>query len=498
MDLERKIKNHLKNTSSLEGLDVNDLWNNIEKGLEENKVKQSSLLSNKNLLLGALILLFILSGILWILFYNNSNTFDNSRSTLHLETNVPSNHSYINPIATLAKQASNLPIAHNTSNNQLNNNLFIPKNTAFPKNQSTQIVPYTSHSTNVNQLNNQHISTFQNRTTSKGKTSQKAPSASYNTKLNNYHTTTPKNTTSSEDQSTQINSPTSDNTNESQLNNHSSSTINKNAAAETLNWNKGSKKIKTLDIQNLSIQLPLEQKHTTPELTDAFFLNKRTNRTKFNIGSFLGLHTIKNIFFAPSNSNNIGHLLNEGYQYELGTSIGVEVEFYFYKNLFVLTGFEYNQSMSEFNSTQSWGITRANPISPTGYSNATATRVVKHHNKMTYYAIPLFLGIQKSIGRLNYGISLGIHFNFTQSQKGKTLDQYNNIVMLETEATPFPVSKFFISYSCRPFISYKINKNITIQLRVDGRYQNYGFSDLYQLNHAAVYMGLGLGAQFKF
>lgn len=215
MDLERKIKNHLKNASSLEGLDVNDLWNNIEKGLEENKVKQSSLLSNKNLLLGALILLFILSGILWILFYNNSNTFDNSRSTLHLETNVPSNHSYINSIATLAKQASNLPIAHNTSNNQLNNNLFIPKNTAFPKNQSTQIVPSTSHSTNVNQLNNQHISTLQNRTTSKGKTSQKAPSASYNTKLNNYHTTTPKNTTSSEDQSTQINSPTSDNTNES-------------------------------------------------------------------------------------------------------------------------------------------------------------------------------------------------------------------------------------------------------------------------------------------
>lgn len=517
MDLENKIKNHLKNASSLEGVDVNDLWSNIEKGLEDKKAEQQLILFKKHHLLGGLIFLFITGGISWSLFFSNfkavekypSTTYEaknttkakslsiNKKTALidkkvvtkdqaiihniskdkkpHQNTNFDHKIASIDTKNSLARKGQ--PIIHNANKSKpsygktSSNNKIAPidiKNSLAAKKQSTTHLiikdkqlhqnTYSDHKIALTNINHLPLTKDQPITRSINKDKQSHQNTYANNKVSL--------------------------TNKSRSNKYT--TI-------------SNKKIKTLNIRDLAIQQPLNLEHKPIDRDkDLFSLDNVGKKTKFSVGTFLGLHTTKNIFFTPSNSDNISDLLNKGYQYELGGSIGLEVDFRFYKNLFVLTGFEYNQSMSEFNVTQSWGITRVNPISPTGYSNATATRVVKHHNKMSYYAIPLFLGIKKSIGRLEYGISLGVHLNFTQSQTGKTLNQYDNIVTLDSGTTPLPVSKFFISYSCRPFINYQINKNITIQLRVDGRYQNYGFSDLYHLNHAAIYMGLSIGAQFKF
>ncbi|MGH1335342.1 MAG: outer membrane beta-barrel protein, partial [Aureispira sp.] len=261
---------------------------------------------------------------------------------------------------------------------------------------------------------------------------------------------------------------------------------------------RSSQRITPLQVQNLSMEiLPSPEKiHIDPDLTAPTSLNKKHNK-RFSIGAFVGLHTTKNIFFKPQYSDNVQDLLNKGYQYELGSSAGLEVDFRFYKNMFVLTGLEHHQSKTEFNFTRTWSTTVLNSNSPTGYSNATATKVVRHHNTMRYYSIPLLVGIKKSIGRLEFGVSLGVHFNFTQLQTGKTLDENSRVVVFDATTT-LPVSKFFMSYNCRPFINYQINNKLTIQLRVDGRYQHYGFSELYNLNHAALYMGLSIGSQYRF
>ena len=439
MDLENKIKNHLKDASSLEGVDVNDLWNNIEKGLEEKKEERKTFLFKKHYLLGGLIFLFTTGGISWSLFYNHPNGLENYQPTINTTKNNQHSKHHIELADNSLSNDNSLTPPSITKNNQKANN------------------------TNFNH----HIELADNS-------------------LSNDNPLTPPSITKNNQKANNTDS------------NHHTSII------DNGNWNKydikSNKKIKPLNLQDLSIELPLssEQKYIDPNVSNPFSINNKGNKTRFSVGAFVGLHTMKNTFFTPSNSDNISDLLNKGYQYELGSSIGLEVDFRFYKSLFVSTGLEYNQSMNEFNLTRTWGITIPNPSSPTGYSNAMATRIVKHHNKMSYCAIPLLLGIKKSTGRLEWGVSLGVHFNFTQSQTGKTLDQYDNVVVLNERTTAFPVSRFFISYTCRPFINYRINNNITIQLRVDGRYQNYGFSDLYQLNHAAIYMGLSIGAQFKF
>ena len=459
---EKNIKDRFKNASSLEGIDPNDLWSNIESSIATESPKRKFIFFRKRYLLGLLFLFLIGGAIVWNQVSDEKPLAKNTNNTVKptIENqNIDSNNS----------DQKNITQAKSKDANESK----VELTQASEQNDKTKNPPSTNSSENKN-----------NSLLLPPKTTQEPISfITKNTPLNS-------------------NDNSEANINKSELDN------NKIQKELTPAQNNVLKNEQLFDGQEIdftkiaSIDFLISQEDEEElDLNDLIKFSTKDKKIKFSLGIFTGIHTVKNQFSSQLSSDKERRdLLNQGFQYELGHSYALEANVQLNKNIFITSGLEYVKSISEFNLVKNWKTVIVNPNSPVGaLTDASATRTVRHHNKMNYLSVPILFGFQKSFRKMELGMSAGIGLNFTKSQTGKSLNFNDEVTSYPTaENKVLPVSNFFTSYHLRPYLNYALAKKVSLQLRIDVRYQNFGKSDFYQLKYNSILGGISGGVQYQF
>lgn len=463
---EKNIKDRFKNASSLDGVDPDDLWNDIESSIASESPQRKFVFFRKKYLL-LLISIFIVAGFaIW------NHLSDESNSTKEqIEFNEKTKN----------QKKEERERERNTATydaNQEKSNIIIEKKKierqTLKQSENLENLSASVLSKKVND-NPQKISTNKNdfeKSISKEDTPNLA-------KIENR------------------------NSNKTKISNNNSQDISTPIQKKVLEVDQlfDGQKINLTQIASLA--LLLQNKKNNQLSLDGIINSSKFDRknSKFSFGIFTGIHTLKNNFTTNLVSEkNRRDILNQGYHYELGYSFAIEANWYLNKNIFVTSGLEYLQSKSEFNFMRNWDTIIVNPNSHVGsLTDASAVRTVKHHNKMDYFSIPILLGLEKSYWKIKIGISAGIGLNFTKNQTGKSINANNQIATYPSnENSHLPVSTFFLSYHLRPHLNYDIDEKTSFQLRADFRLQNFGTSSFYNLNYSSIFSGLSGGVQFRF
>ncbi|MFK8007134.1 MAG: hypothetical protein AB8H03_12205 [Saprospiraceae bacterium] len=459
---EKNIKDRFKNASSLDGVDPDDLWKNIESSIVTESPKKRFFYFEKRYWF-LLIALFIIGGATIWNFTAKESISNVVKNDLEETTQFQN------------KEEKNIENKNVTQlkKNDVNEEQKI-ENSTFSK--SDQLVNSSSTILSRSENKDQSITPISKNDflNTIPKNSNSIPSKIQNTNLVNDEL---------KEDKTQI----------------TSSPIQNDIIKNEQLFN--GQKIDFTKIKFTTLFLPNENEDHLA-LNELINLSNFNNKkSKFSLGIFTGIHTLKNKFSTNITSEKERRdFLNQGYQLEMGHSFAIEASIHFNKNIFITSGFEYLKSKSEFNFIRSWDTIIVNPNSPIGIlTDASATRTIKHHNKMNYFSIPILLGFEKSFRKIKAGMSAGVGLNFTRSQTGKSLDFNDQIVFYPTTENDFlPISTFFLSYHLRPYLSYDLDEKISFQLRTDFRYQNFGESDFYQLKYSSIFWGFSGGVQYSF
>ena len=499
---EKNIKDRFKDASSLEGLNPDNLWSQIDAAIETNSTKRRFVFFRWRYLL-LLLSLFIVGGItIWnipseIALSEKENSSSNSIVAFQNdEKNIKENKN--------DKSTDNDNVDEN--NEKENFSTITKKNTKeitssptlLSKNEtSNQIYTKQKNESSINDVTyheNQHNN---NNTISQAKSIVKS-----NSEKQSINQINEDNDVFQIDNITQIGSIVkSDWEEQSNINKYSrsdNSTPNQHLEGESLFIGK---KIKFTKLKSISSPLPIDEQDRIGINGIIITSKNSTKNSTFSLGLFSGSHTLKNKFLAiVPMDNERKNLLNDNFHLEPGYSVAIEASLLYKENILITSGFEYVKSKSEFNFTQFWDTIIVNPNSHVGaLTDASARRTVRHHNKINYFSIPILLGYKKSFGKIDLGMSTGVGLNFTQSQTGKSLNSNNQITIYPIkENKELPVATFFLSYHLRPYVSYDLSDKISFQFRTDFRFQNYRKSDFYQLKYRSTFFGLSGGVRYKF
>lgn len=493
---EKNLNERFKDASSHEGVDANDLWSQIESEVSEKPSKPFLFSFWKNKYFLSLAVLLLIGAFAWYQLSDNSISTNTKKITSKKQIQ---NHS-----ETIEKKVNNSekinPVMEENSILQSENNSHTATNTQKPtiKNDNTNI----SNNAFTKNLNNENVSVTNKIKSSK--TILKSNELTNHSAIENSNINSSNTITNLEAKKTPLKKHT--------LNQNNLSTKQAdNSLTEQPTASETSKSSSTLYLEKLPPSPMISEKiiqeitseQETENINDVIFPIGEPTASRFRVGVFAGVHTIKNIFSTNLAADEVRRdLLNNGFQYELGQTYSLELGYRLYNNIYFKSGIEYLQSKSEFNLVQAWDTTIVNPNSPVGQlTDGKAKRTVLHHNKMKYLSIPLMIAVQKSIGNrdLEMGVGVGVGLNFTSKQSGKSINSNNFIALYPSnENDALPVHNFFLSYQLKPYLNYRIRKNTFIQLRADIRYQSFGDSDFYGLKYSSILMGGGLGIEYKF
>lgn len=466
---EKNIKDRFQNASSLQGVDAEDLWSQINPEIETKTTKKPFFFLRRRL--AFVLLLSIIAGGIMLWKFSSSD----SNAVVHQQKNeISSTHSEENNASTSNSEQSLSPV-----NNQKNSNI---------------------HTSNFNTLNDK-----KNFPTD-GAIIENKKQIDFIEKNSEISNTVISNSTQTSTLNDNLTSLNQEKVNS--INNIQEPVINRSQNLIGTSSQKKSLPLplfdgKKIDFKSIasSFTLLTVRQNTPIEINELIKLSTSSKKRDIRIGAFLGLHTFKNKFSTDIAANQERRdLLNQGFQLEIGYSFGAEVSLFLTEKLFVASGLEYLRSKSEFNLERNWKTTIVNPNSPVGaLTDAFVKRTVRHHNKMKYLSIPVLIGYEKNFNKINLGLSAGAGFNFVSTQTGKSLNSENEIAIYPTtENENLPVGDFYLSYHLRPYISYNLTEKITAQLRTDFRFQNFGTSDFYQLKYRSTFWGLSGGVQYKF
>lgn len=236
-------------------------------------------------------------------------------------------------------------------------------------------------------------------------------------------------------------------------------------------------------------------------------MNPRDNKSSnWEIGTFAGLSFALNSFGENSVNTELSQILKDSYKTKLGYSTSIHA--YWHKKdkqekkeiFHIKTGLEFFEHQSEFNiiHVSETIITRPGFSGQQEFIPATATRTIVHDNKFRYLSIPMEIGLQHSYKKFNIGISSGLGLNYFISQKGKSMNQDNDIREINNaNEGDTPYRKVFLSYHISPFMTYDLTEKTGIRLNSNLRYQNYGKSKFYGLNQSSVIIGFNVGLVYK-
>ncbi len=460
---EKNIKDRFKNASSLNGIDADDLWKNIESSIEtESPERKFIFLRNRYWLL--LLSLFLIGGA--VVWYQSSDEYLSNSEINNSDANI-----VFQNIEGRDAESKNLSQTenNNTITDKENENLTIIQNEMIENTPAIILSKSENKNQNFNQtVHQESLTVFEKNNTLLHND---------NPKNNSYKNELIKNNLQKEPTPTQ------------------------NNEQQTEQLFNGQKIDFTKEIESIDLLLPNE-KEDQISLNDLIVLPKfKDKNSKFSLGVFTGIHIMKNNFSSTlASDNDRKNLLNQGLQLEPGYSIAIEANYHFNENISITSGLEYVKSKSEFNFNQTWDTIIVNPNSPVGsLTDAVADRTVRHHNKMDYFSVPILLNFQKSIGKIELGMGTGVGLNFIKTQTGKSLDASNQVAIYPTtENDLLPISKFFLSYHLRPYVNYALDEKISFQLRTDFRFQDFGESDFYQLKYSSTFWGLSGGIQYNF
>lgn len=498
---EKNIKDRFKDASSLEGLNPDNLWSQIDAAIETNSTKRRFVFFRWRYLL-LLLSLFIVGGItIWnitseIALSEKENSSSNSIVAFQNdEKNIKENKN--------DKSTDNDNVDEN--NEKENFSTITKKNTKeitssptlLSKNEtSNQIYTKQTNESSINDVT-YHENQHNNNTISQAKSIVKS-----NSEKQSINQINEDNDVFQIDNITQIGSIVkSDWEEQSNINKYlrsDNSTPNQHLEGESLFIGK---KIKFTKLKSISSPLPIDEQDRIGINGIIITSKNSTKNSTFSLGLFSGSHTLKNKFLAiVPMDNERKNLLNDNFHLEPGYSVAIEASLLYKENILITSGFEYVKSKSEFNFTQFWDTIIVNPNSHVGaLTDASARRTVRHHNKINYFSIPILIGYKKSFGKIDLGMSTGVGLNFTQSQTGKSLNSNNQITIYPIkENKELPVATFFLSYHLRPYVSYDLSDKISFQFRTDFRFQNYRKSDFYQLKYRSTFFGLSGGVRYKF
>jgi len=498
---EKNIKDRFKDASSLEGLNPDNLWSQIDAAIETNSTKRRFVFFRWRYLL-LLLSLFIVGGItIWnipseIALSEKENSSSNSIVAFQNdEKNIKENKN--------DKSTDNDNVDENNEKEYFstitkkNTKEITSSPTLLSKNEtSNQIYTKQTNESSINDVT-YHENQHNNNTISQAKSIVKS-----NSEKQSINQINEDNDVFQIDNITQIGSIVkSDWEEQSNINKYlrsDNSTPNQHLEGESLFIGK---KIKFTKLKSISSPLPIDEQDRIGINGIIITSKNSTKNSTFSLGLFSGSHTLKNKFLAiVPMDNERKNLLNDNFHLEPGYSVAIEASLLYKENILITSGFEYVKSKSEFNFTQFWDTIIVNPNSHVGaLTDASARRTVRHHNKINYFSIPILIGYKKSFGKIDLGMSTGVGLNFTQSQTGKSLNSNNQITIYPIkENKELPVATFFLSYHLRPYVSYDLSDKISFQFRTDFRFQNYRKSDFYQLKYRSTFFGLSGGVRYKF
>ena len=494
---EKNIKDRFKNASSLDGIDPDDLWKSIESSIPTESPKRKFIFFRKRYLL-LLITLFLVGGAIVWNYGENESISESGKNDSKKITKILTKKEKIveNKNVNQIKNVTENLTKEEKLENSDNSTLAISPNIKN-KNQSTTTI-IENEFLNTTPKNRNSISTeIPNSNSANDDTHENKIQYTTTTTKNNFLNTIQKNSNSISDkiQNTDFAKAEIDKNN---IQNSTSLSQQKALLDEQLF---DGQNIDLTKIESTNLLLSIEDEDQL-DLNELITLsNFKERKIKFSLGIFTGVHTLKNKFATKLTSEKERRdFLNQGFQNELGHSFAIEASVHFNQNIFITSGLEYLRSKSEFNFARTWDTIIVNPNSPVGIlTDASATRTVRHHNKMEYFSIPILLGFKKSYKQIEIGVSTGVGLNFTKNQTGKSLNFNDQVTFYPVSDNDLlPVSTFFMSYHLRPYLNYALDEKISFQLRTDFRYQNFGESDFYQLKYSSIFWGLSGGVQYKF
>jgi len=499
-DFEKSLQDKFKDATSNEGIDPNDLWNTIESNIAGDDNPPPTKPSNgfKKYLPIALLLMLTVGGI-YIYQYNQTDT---PLSNLELSNTDTDREKLVG-----AKDLDKIDFSENSSTSKTPTNILDVEDQINSQNDidfnESQYKVTSAEALNTNQQNNQ---VDQHTRNSSQKTNSNINSSESNNKQveNNITSgrtdkfTSTKNLNTIKDEL--LNKP-KDHT----FYNSSESTIEKSKSNSTqfneiLEDKKSKSRLMLENFDQLSsknFEYPLKESNKSWPSFQPSSVKFDKSQAKFTVGLHGGSHVLWEKFAGDQTREIIrAEELNQAFNLFPGQHFGASLNFHFNQYIFVSTGINFRRSISQFNKTivtKDSTIIR-NDIIAGQMIVADATRTIVHHNKLSTLTIPISIGFQKSFGKWTIGTSAGIAYNLTQKFSGRTQNSNDAIIDYpNTENTLAPTKANFLSYHLDPFVNYKLNRKISIQLRPSiGLYQ-FGQTALYDLKHTGWSAGLGLG-----
>ena len=469
------LKNRLKDAVSRESVDADDLWADIAGALpaEEHKRRYPGLW----LLLPFLV---VAGGVLWFGISDNQMEIVNSND-VNIAV-VEEEKKTIEPVEESENQVTN--IETNVSDFVEKDKVKIAENTNIQTNlsQSKELTNSTKHDKRKESIINQkqQIATFEKNRLNTDIKSAKNLQTTQKTKTQN----TSNSLTTNDLPNNELHLPV---------------------------W----KKVRTPEDQP-----PPQSKEINPLKSKTFFINqeeqekdltgffqpinpllkpiKKKKNLNFEIGAFSGINTVKNIF----KNTTRGELLQNAYKLRLGYTVGTEFQVNLKNNLSFSTGLEYSKTMTQFNIVQEKDGFTDNPNTPIVDENevrAKIVRTVRHHNRLDFLTVPLVVSKNKTFGKFDLGIGVGVSFNSVRKQTGKALNAWDNIDDYSYRFSQIPIVPYknFFAYHLHTSIAYNATEKLSFQVRPELRYASHGSSNFFGIKHSTIMSSINLGLNFK-
>lgn len=475
---EKDIKDRFKNASSLDGIDPDALWNELEPAISDSPSKPTPFFWGNRGIALLLLFAFLIGGIAWLYFEKTEARVVDQKTGKENLVQLEKNSKSESPTIEIDASGKENKISEPARDTQTPNSNLAKINDEIAETISKHNQSIPSNTKTIN--------------TNKGQ-------LLFDPKDNNILKANKTNTTGSIDalQLNSVSNPGSNaekNLDEPLLDETISKDINDSKSINDLRIDVAVQEIAFLSLLVVEVE---DRDDDLSGYTNPIDIPNTNSR--FDFGVFTGIHTIKNRFKADQSvDQGRADLLNDGFGFEPGYSFGIEAGWKLNKNISVRSGFEYTVSRSEFNLIRDKNIMAINPNSG-NLVDAIEIRTVVHHNKLKYYTIPVLVEYQYNRGKTEFGVGAGIGLNFSSTQTGKSLSLNDEIAIYpDSENEVLPVSDFFFAYHLRPFLNYRLNQNLAIQLRGDFRFQEFGTSEFYNLNYSAIFLGGGLGLNYRF
>ena len=237
--------------------------------------------------------------------------------------------------------------------------------------------------------------------------------------------------------------------------------------------------VSLLDISSTPIKSPLLNSQILPESRKSITFNLYG-------GSLLSQHTFKN------GTPGFADSLNINLSSEIGYSFGCIVRIKRGNNWNMFAGLEYSQWNDRFDKMLlSDTLVELNQ----DFLPARNIRTVKHHNSAAVISIPVQLELFKDIKRIRLGVGIGASYSFVVDQNGRLLrDEFtvSNYSQNEKRYTNF------LSARVSPSVGFKLNKRVMLNSFCTFGIQRHGTNSINQLKSRSVAMMPSIGLTFNY